>query len=89
MPFLHVAASSGNIELLQTLIKAGVDLNEKNEEGWPAIHYAIVNGHFQCAAILIENGVDVNCYTDDIVKDYCKAIREVHIHKRVLEKKQS
>lgn len=84
---LHVAASSGNIELLETLINAGVDLNEKDSDGWPAIHYAIVKGHFHCAAVLIENGVDVSCYTDDIVKDYCKAIRQVYMHKRVLETK--
>ena len=86
-PLLHVAAGAGNTELVEKLISVGVDLNQKDSEGWPAIHYAIVNGHFHCATLLIENGVDMNCYTEDIVKDYCKAIREVHIHKRLSEGK--
>ena len=87
VPMLHVAAGSGKNKLLEKLISAGVNLNEKDNEGWPAIHYAILNGHFHCAALLFENGADMNCYTEDIVKDYCKAIREVHIHKHLSEDK--
>ena len=83
-PMLHVAASSGEIELMKKLIDAGVDLNEKDGEGWPAIHYAIVNGHFECASVLIENGVEINCYAEDVVKDYYKAIRESQIQTRLL-----
>ena len=82
---LHIAASSGKTELIKKLIDAGVDLNEKDGEGWPAIHYAIVNGHFECASLLIEYGVEIKCYAEDVVKDYYKAIREVHIQKRLLE----
>lgn len=85
VPLLHVAAADGDIELLKTLIGVGVDLNERDSKGWPALHYAIGKGHFQCAALLLESGVNLNCYTDEIVKDYFKTIRQVQMQKQIVK----
>ena len=81
VPLLHVAAADGDAELLHTLINIGVDLDERDSNGWPAIHYAIGQGHFECAALLMKNGVDLAGYTDNIMKVYCKTVREVMVLK--------
>ena len=86
-PLLHVAAGTGLTALLKRLISAGVNLNEKDSEGWPAIHYAILHGHFDCAVLLIENGANMNCYTDDIVKNYCTAIRQLQMYRCLIKDK--
>ena len=85
VPLLHLAAADGDIELLKTLIGVGVDLNERDSKGWPALHYAIGKGHFECAALLLESGVNLSYYTDEIVKDYFKTIRQVQMQKQIVK----
>eukprot|EP00794_Sanderia_malayensis_P019159 gene19159-21079_t len=79
IPLLHVASAEGDKRLLKTLIGIGVDVDEKDSKGWPAIHYAINQGHFECAAMLLDNGVNLNRYTNSVIKEYCKTVRSLMI----------
>ncbi|XP_012564904.2 uncharacterized protein LOC105849132 [Hydra vulgaris] len=66
-PLLHIAASNGNMELLKTLSDVGVDLNEHNSAGWPALHYAICSGNFEAAHFLINKGASIIPYSNRVI----------------------
>jgi ankyrin repeat protein len=58
--FLGAAAFAGNIDILEKCKKAGVDINEKPENGFPAIFIAIDGKQKDAIAWLIKNGANVN-----------------------------
>lgn len=76
LPLIHVAAGEGNIELLKTLIDVGVDINELDHAGWPALHYAICAGHFECAQLLMTKGSSLQGYSNRVMNSYCSIVRE-------------
>merc|ERR1711937_295803 len=57
---LHGAVSSSDLDAIKELLKAGADVNEKDEEGRSALHFACGYGEIECAKYLIEKGADVN-----------------------------
>ena len=75
LPLLHVACAEGNIELVKTLIDCGVNVNEIDHSGWPAIHYAVCAGHFECVSILIHHGATLKTYTNRVMNTYCNELR--------------
>jgi ankyrin repeat protein len=54
------ACKKGNIELVQKLINAGVDVNARDNNGYPALMRAASFGHTEIAKLLIAAGADVN-----------------------------
>ena len=76
LPLLHVAAGEGNKELCKTLIDVGVDINELDHFGWPALHYAVCSGHFDCAQLLLSKGATLNSYSNRVMNTYCAAVRD-------------
>ena len=50
-PLVH-AASEGNVECLQALLKAGVNPNILDEKDLPAMYYAAWEGHLACMKLL-------------------------------------
>ncbi|OPB39716.1 SPX domain protein [Trichoderma guizhouense] len=50
-PLLH-AASEGNVECLQALLKIGVDATIRDEKDLPAMYYAAWEGHLECMQLL-------------------------------------
>ncbi|KAK7229115.1 hypothetical protein V2G26_001285 [Clonostachys chloroleuca] len=50
-PLVH-AASEGNVECLQALLKAGVNPNILDESELPAMYYAAWEGHLECMKLL-------------------------------------
>ncbi len=47
-------------ELIEDLIKAGFDINIKNDLGNTALIWAVYYEHFEIIKLLLENGADVN-----------------------------
>jgi len=76
LPLLHVAAGEGNTDLLKTLLEVGVDVNEIDNCGWPALHYAVCAGHFECAQLLLAKGATLKNYSNKVMNNYCTAVRE-------------
>lgn len=50
-PLIH-AASEGNVDCLQALLKAGVNPNILDEKDLPAMYYAAWEGHLECMKLL-------------------------------------
>ena len=58
---LHLAAGKGTIEVVETLIKNGADVNVKDSYyGFTPLHLAARNGHKEIAKLLMANGAELN-----------------------------
>ena len=59
---LHMAASCGNFECLQTLCKSSnkETLNRSDRFGFTALHYAVQGANTYCAKLLLEAGCKAN-----------------------------
>ncbi len=62
---IHKAAFQGNIEAIQQHIKAGSDLNEKDQFGSTPLIIATTFGKTDVALALIEAGADMNIINND------------------------
>jgi len=52
-----------NVATLQTLLKAGIDVNMQDEYGWSPVHFAAASKPAGLMEILIENGADLELKT--------------------------
>lgn len=57
---LWKAASSGNIENVVRLIKAGAKVNQTNKQGYSPLHAAASSGHVKVVEFLIKNKANLN-----------------------------
>lgn len=64
MSKLRHAVETGDLELLQTLIRSGMDVNSKDEHGQTALHYAAEIGSIELIKFLVNHGADLST-TDD------------------------
>ena len=53
---LHLAASSGDAEMVRVLISAGADVYAKDADGSTPLHLAVVGGHSETVQILLDAG---------------------------------
>ena len=60
MTALHFAARQASGDAIDALAAAGVDLDQKDPDGFTPVIFAILNGHYDIAAQLIERGAGVN-----------------------------
>ena len=56
-PFLHQAATLGNVPLMQSYLEAGFDISELNDRGDTPLACAIRAGHLDVAKLLYQKGV--------------------------------
>lgn len=57
---MHLAVDIGNVDIVQSLIDAGVDTQAKDPSGQAAIHTAAISGREGIALMLIEARADLN-----------------------------
>lgn len=62
---IHAAAFMGDVNVLQQHIKAGTDLNKKDQYGSTPLHTAITFGKTEAAKLLILNGANLNIKNND------------------------
>ncbi|MDP1586147.1 MAG: ankyrin repeat domain-containing protein, partial [Prosthecobacter sp.] len=57
---LHLAALKGQVEIIQTLLKAGAAVNAKGFDDMTPLHYAAKAGSEEACRLLLESGADRN-----------------------------
>jgi ankyrin repeat protein len=57
---IHDAAVTGDVDLMETMIANGADVDERDVHGYTPLHLAIQEGYTELAKVLIANGADVN-----------------------------
>lgn len=57
---LHIAAHTGRLSLVESLLHAGVSVNTKDGASASALHYAASAGHVDIARQLVARGADVH-----------------------------
>lgn len=62
---LCAAAAWDRVEVAETLLAAGADVNGREAGGWTALQWAAANGHAAVAGVLIEAGAEVDAANDD------------------------
>ena len=70
---LSLAVRDGRYDqIVKALQKKGVDVNERDKEGFTPLYEASKNGHPEIVKLLLEAGVDMNkaCTTDDFTPLY-------------------
>jgi ankyrin repeat protein len=55
-----IACGMGNLDLVNTLIDHGADINARSPGGYTALMSAALNGQLAVVERLLEKGVDVN-----------------------------
>ena len=61
---LIIAASRGNLDLVNSILKQGVDINTKGEDDKTALMLACEKGHEEIVEYLITQGADMTIQTD-------------------------
>jgi len=57
---LYEAAADGNVELVESLISSGADVNAQNDWGWTPLYVAAAIGNKNIVNLLMAKGADVN-----------------------------
>lgn len=69
-----------NLEVAQTLLDAGVSINQPDNNGNTALMIAAQNGHSNLIKLLLENGADVLQRNNDGNDALMSAVRNGHFH---------
>jgi len=78
-PPLIIAAENNNLRSVRILLRSGVDVNEKADDGMTALTFAAMNGNLDIMEILLEeDGIDVNAANDEGTTPLMFAVSEGH-----------
>jgi hypothetical protein len=58
--FFTYAAATGNLDVVDSFLQSGIDVNTQNAEGSTALYAAAVEGQAQVIEFLVARGADVN-----------------------------
>jgi ankyrin repeat protein len=72
---LHIAVAYGHLRFVEPLIKAGIKINEKDDDGLAPIHIAAENGHENIITALWAGGADVDMPNSDGVTPIHTAVK--------------
>jgi len=77
---LHMAASSGNAEAVEVLLKAGVYPNVKSYNGSTPLLAAVINGRSEAVKVLIEAGANLRArHNGTTMRDWANKAGHAHI----------
>lgn len=62
---LHVAASSGDEDVVKELLNQGENCNAKDVHEITPLHFAAYKGHLKIAQLLIDSGADVTALEEN------------------------
>ena len=62
MRSIHCAAQKGNVQAVKKLLRLGVPLNDRTQEGMTPLLYAAKQGSIAVLKVLLENGADTSVY---------------------------
>ncbi len=57
---LHPATTGGLLDPIEHLIKSGISVDAKDENGVTALYYASKNGHYDICQLFLQNSLNVN-----------------------------
>lgn len=63
---LHLAASTGRVAAIESLIKAGANINATDNDLNTPLHLAVLHSHLDVVESLIKAGADVNAVNKDL-----------------------
>ena len=61
--YLHSAATGGSVEIIRSLLREGLPVNEHDKYGWTALHYAVARGRLEAVRALLDEGAEINAAT--------------------------
>ena len=56
----HAVAEAGHLDIVQSLLEVGADVNKRDEDHQTPLYHASVGGKVEVAKLPIEHGADVN-----------------------------
>lgn len=77
---LHLAAQSGNLDLVKFLFALNPAVNARDASDETPLHYAAANGHLSVVQFLVENDADVDAINRANQTAQCFALRKQHYH---------
>lgn len=57
------AATAGQVDTVNMLLKRGADSAERDNMGWTALHHAVSSGGLGVTKALVESGADIHAKT--------------------------
>ena len=57
---IYLAAATGNLAKIESLIKEGTDINAKDKNGWTPLHWSANTGQINIAEFLIAKGANIS-----------------------------
>jgi len=76
---LLMAADSGNVKEVLSLIRRGADVNTQNYEGVTPLMFAADKGYLDVVEVLVEKGADVNMSPDNGITALMAAVKSGHL----------
>jgi len=76
---LWIAAETGQVNTVRTLLENGVDVDAKNAKGATALWLAASNGHLEVVRLLLEKGAAVDAKNDNGVTPLWTAAANGHL----------
>ena len=76
---LHIAAASGNLDLVKKLIAAGYDVNQFVDNNFTPLHNSTLKGYLDISKELLDAGADVNAKSNSGITSLHNAVHSKNL----------